>query len=112
MSTGRGAPAPDPGRATVAGVAAEDWDLLFDAVLWRLARGGVAVVPSCLRALRQLQVALAQERGLQRRLRRELRDTHAALAAARRELLLQPQTGAADADGRRLFGAAQTVSTR
>jgi diguanylate cyclase (GGDEF)-like protein len=73
--------------------AAEDWDALFSAVTTRLRQKAAAAaapdwtcVHECVAALEQLQQTLTQERGRYRRVERELRELHAALADARAEL--------------------------
>lgn len=71
----------------------EDWDLLFHAVGQRLRHcvQDPAVLPlraqveDCVQALELLHAALEQERGYVRRLENQLRETCAALAAARAE---------------------------
>lgn len=73
----------------------EDWDLLFDAVAWRLlqsARDAMAAparaaVEDCVKSLELLHVALVQERGNLCRIELELLQARAALAAAQAELV-------------------------
>lgn len=68
----------------------EDWDLLFDAAASRLrqhagdavAAPARAAVEDCVQSLDLLHAALGEERSKLRRLKLELRQTHAALAAA------------------------------
>ena len=72
----------------------DDWDLLFDAVAWRLRKNAsgtmaapaLATVEDCLQTLDMLRAELAPERDYLRRIELELRQTRAALAAAQTEL--------------------------
>jgi diguanylate cyclase (GGDEF)-like protein len=79
---------------------ADDWDLLFDAILARLRRGAGGppaqaaamreLVLDCVPALEHLHATLAHERGYAFRIERELQETYAALAEARAELAATP----------------------
>lgn len=72
----------------------EDWDLIFEAVAWRLrqsAREAMAetvraAVEDCVQSLEVLHAELGRERGYMRRTELALRQTRADLTAAQAEL--------------------------
>lgn len=81
-------------RSGADGMPPDDWDLLFDAVAWRLrqcaheapALNVRATLEDCVRSLELLHAALGQERGYIRRIEARLQDACAMLDSARAEL--------------------------
>ncbi len=93
----------------------EDWDLIFDAVVWRLRQHACTAAPArvraavedCVQSLDMLHAELAQDRGHMRCIELELRQTRAELTAAKAEL-----AGAGEARPRQLAGHDDGQPTR